>query len=65
MRKSATGGMTVNTSLAVLNSTSMPAVLVEMGFVDTATDAAIHNNNPGLLAQGIYNGILAYFGYAS
>ncbi len=65
MRKSATGGMAVNTSLAVLNSTSMPAVLVEMGFVDTATDANLQNSNPGLFAQGIYNGILAYFGYTS
>ena len=38
----------------------MPAVLVELGFITNPSDAALMNENPGLFATGIYQGILAY-----
>ena len=55
-------GMKVRPGLYVLRNTAMPAVLVELGFITNPSDAALMNNNPGLFARGIYNGILAYFG---
>jgi N-acetylmuramoyl-L-alanine amidase len=64
---SATGwrnrGMKQRTDLAVLMHTSMPAALVEMGFITNASEASVMANNPSLLANGIYRGILNYFGY--
>ena len=55
-------GMKVRPGLYVLRNTAMPAVLVELGFITNPSDAALMNNNPGLFARGIYNGILAYLG---
>ena len=40
----------------------MPAVLVEMGYITNPTEAALMASDPGLIARGIYNGILEYFG---
>lgn len=48
--------------LDILEFSSMPAVLVEMGFISNSTDAALLSEHPELFATGIYNGILAYFG---
>ena len=56
-------GMKVRPGLYVLRRTSMPAVLLELGFLSNPNDAALMNNDPGLFARGIYNGILTYFGY--
>ncbi len=56
-------GMKVRPGLYVLRRTSMPAVLLELGFITNPSDAALMNNNPGLFARGIYSGILTYFGY--
>jgi N-acetylmuramoyl-L-alanine amidase len=52
--------MQVRTNLYVLRKTAMPAVLVELGFITNASDAALMNNRPDLFAQGIYQGIVEY-----
>lgn len=49
--------------LDILEFSQMPAVLVEMGFISNSTDAALMAEHPELFAQGIYNGILDYFGF--
>ena len=53
-------GMKVRTGLYVLRRTAMPAVLVELGFITNAGDAALMSSRPDLFAQGIYEGILEY-----
>ena len=52
----------VNPDLDILEFSSMPAVLLEMGFISNSTDAAVLAEHPELFAEGIYNGILEYFG---
>ena len=54
-------GMKLNPDLHVLKNATMPAVLVEMGFISNAGDAALLAEDPQLFAKGIYDGILAYF----
>ncbi len=53
-------GMKARPGLYVLRKTAMPAVLVELGFITNAEEAALMNSNPGLFARGIYNGILEF-----
>ncbi|MBP3375394.1 MAG: N-acetylmuramoyl-L-alanine amidase [Clostridia bacterium] len=55
-------GMFVRPGLYVLKRTSMPAVLVEIGFISNPTEAAVMRDNPELFARGIYNGIVEYTG---
>jgi len=55
-------GMKVRPSLYVLKRTRMPAVLAEIGFISNPGDAALMRDNPGLFAQGIYQGIVNYTG---
>ena len=55
-------GMKARPSLYVLRKTSMPAVLVELGFITNPRDASLMLNNPELFAEGIYRGILEYTG---
>lgn len=55
-------GIYARPGLYVLRKTKMPATLVELGFITNPSEAALMANNPQLFAQGIYNGILAYFG---
>ena len=55
-------GMQVRPGLYVLRKTAMPAVLVELGFITNPEEATLMNENPALFAQGIYDGILQYFG---
>jgi len=49
-------------TLYVLRRTAMPATLVELGFITNASDANLMANSPELFAEGIYDGILNYFG---
>ena len=55
-------GMKQNPELYVLKNATMPAVLLEMGFISNSGDAKLLSENPELFAQGIYEGILAYLG---
>lgn len=48
--------------LAVLNSTKMPAVLVECAFIDNPSDNFILRNKKSEIAQVIANGIFKYLG---
>ena len=54
-------GMQLSDKLHVLVNATMPAALLEMGFISNSTDAALLAESPELFAEGIYNGILAYF----
>ena len=40
----------------------MPSTLIETGFITTQSEAELLKNSPELFAQGMYNGILAFFG---
>ena len=55
-------GIVYRPGLYVLKETSMPAVLVEMGFISNPYDADLLANSPYLFATGVYRGILKYYG---
>ena len=55
-------GIWIRPGLYVLRRTRMPAVLVEMGYLTNAYDARLLSRDPEAFAQGIYNGLLTYFG---
>ena len=55
-------GIVYRPGLYVLKETSMPAVLVEMGFITNPYDAELLAYSPELFARGIYRGILRYYG---
>ena len=55
-------GIKLRPELHVLKNATMPAVLLEMGFISNEEDAALLQNSPELFAEGIYAGILDYFG---
>lgn len=55
-------GVLVRPGLYVLRRTAMPAVLLELGFISNPSDAALLRDNPRLFAQGIYNGLVRYYG---
>lgn len=55
-------GMFVRPSLYVLRRTAMPAVLLEIGFITNTSDAELMSENPELFANGIYNGVLQFYG---
>lgn len=54
-------GMRDGSQLRVLKNAQMPAVLLEMGYISNLNDATLLDESPELFAQGIYNGIQAYF----
>ena len=54
-------GMKPSSGLYILENAEMPTVLLEMGFISNADDAAVLSDHPELFAQGIYNGIIDYF----
>jgi N-acetylmuramoyl-L-alanine amidase len=55
-------GMKDGSNLRVLKNATMPAVLVEMGFISNPNDAKLLDESPELFAQSVYDGIQAYFG---
>ena len=55
-------GIIARPGLYVLRKTRMPAVLVEMGFITNPGDARVMGERPELVARGLYNGIVKYFG---
>ncbi len=56
-------GIRLNKSLYVLRRTTMPALLVELGYISNASDAEILRNNQYQFAYGMYVGIMHYFGF--
>lgn len=54
-------GVFVRPTLYVLRRTSMPATLIELGFITNPSDAALLQDAPELFAEGMYAGILDYF----
>ena len=57
-------GMKQSPDLHVLKNTTMPAVLVELGFISNPNDAALLAESPELFAQGLYDGILNYYNFS-
>lgn len=55
-------GVIERPGLYVLKRTRMPAVLVEMGFITNRYDAELMAYSPNLFAEGIYRGVLDYYG---
>ncbi len=55
-------GVFARPGLYVLRKTTMPALLLEMGFITNAGEARNMDENPGDYALGIYDGIINYFG---
>ena len=56
-------GVRLNPSLYVLRRTRMPAILVELAYLTNEADAHRLRDDPYGFAQGIYSGMLAYFGF--
>ncbi len=54
-------GMRDGSKLRVLKNATMPAVLLEMGYISNTNDATLLDNSPELFAQGVFDGIQAYF----
>ncbi len=53
----------INKTLYVLRKTTMPALLVELGYITNYEDAIQLRDNQRLFAYAIYRGILDYFDY--
>ncbi len=56
-------GVRVNPSLYVLRRTAMPANLIELAYITNEEDAEKLANDQEDFAEGIYNGLLNYFGF--
>ena len=55
-------GVKARPGLYVLKRTAMPAVLAELGFITNPRDASLMANSPQLFADGLYEGLRAYYG---
>lgn len=55
-------GIVERPGLYILRRSSMPAVLVEMGFISNTYDAELMAYSPNLFALGVYRGLLEYYG---
>ena len=55
-------GVRARPNLYVLRRTEMPATLVELGFITNRGDADLMANRPDLFAQGVADGVSAYYG---
>lgn len=51
-------GVSIRPNLVVLNSTQMPALLVEAGFIDSENDNRLFDSRFQAIAQGIADGIM-------
>jgi N-acetylmuramoyl-L-alanine amidase len=56
-------GVRANPSLFVLRRTRMPAILVELAYISNTEDAEKLRDDQYQFANGIYIGILRYFGF--
>lgn len=56
-------GIRINQSLYVLRRTAMPAILVELAYLSNANNAQKLKNDQYQFANGIYLGIMRYFGF--
>jgi len=56
-------GVRLNPGLYVLRKTNMPSILVELAYLTNTSDAEKLRDDPYGFAQGIYNGLLSYFGF--
>lgn len=57
-------GIRENQTFYVLRRTTMPSILVEMGYLTNSADASRLRDNQYGFAYGIYMGILGYFGFS-
>ena len=54
-------GMKQSSDIRVLKNATMPAILIEMGFISNPTDASLMAEHPELFVDAIYEGMLSYF----
>lgn len=57
-------GIRENQTFYILRRTTMPSILVEMGYLSNSADAQKLCDNQYGFAYGIYIGILSYFGFS-
>ena len=54
-------GMKQRSDIRVLTNATMPAILIEMGFISNPMDASLMAEHPELFVDAIYEGMLSYF----
>ncbi len=57
-------GIRINQTLYVLRRTTMPSILVELGYLTNLSNAQKLRDNQYQFAYGMYIGILRYFGFS-